>query len=87
MPARDVIIDRGTPMLLHPYLRYWVPEGHLVRFILDAVFHIVLSGPHANHRSNSDAQYPPATMLAQLISKYATARSADSKSSAAPTGA
>ena len=36
MALRLVNIDRDTPMLLPPGLREWVPEGHIVHFILDA---------------------------------------------------
>ena len=35
--ARFVTIDRDTPLLLPPNLRDWVPDDHLVHFILDAV--------------------------------------------------
>ena len=37
LPARFVIIDRDTPLLLPPNLRDWVPADHRVHFILDAV--------------------------------------------------
>lgn len=37
MPARYVIVDRETPLLLPPDLRDWVPADHLVHFIIDAV--------------------------------------------------
>jgi hypothetical protein len=36
MSARYVNIDRETPMLLPPDLRDWLPENHLVHFILEA---------------------------------------------------
>ena len=35
MPARFVSIDHDTPMLLPPDLRDWVPEDHLVHFIME----------------------------------------------------
>lgn len=35
MATRFVSIDRDTPLLLPPNLRDWVPEDHLVHFILD----------------------------------------------------
>jgi len=34
MPARFVNIDHDTPLLLPPDLRAWVPEDHLVHFIM-----------------------------------------------------
>ena len=46
MPARLVSIDRDTPMLLPPDLRDWVPEDHLVHFIIDAVALLILLPRH-----------------------------------------
>jgi hypothetical protein len=37
MGARFVSIDHDTPMLLPPDLRDWVPEDHLVHFIMEAL--------------------------------------------------
>jgi hypothetical protein len=37
MAEKFVNIDRDTPMLLPPDMRDWIPEGHLVHFILDVV--------------------------------------------------
>ena len=35
MGAKFVNIDRDTPMLLPPDLRDWLPEDHMVHFILE----------------------------------------------------
>jgi len=43
MPARFVNIDHDTPLLLPPDLRDWVPEDHLVHFIMEAVGMLDLS--------------------------------------------
>jgi transposase len=74
MPARFVNIDRQTPMFLPCDLRQWVPEGHIVHFILDAVEQIPTAHFHVNHRGTGSEQYPPAMMLALLIYCYATGR-------------
>lgn len=74
MPARFVNIDRQTPMFLPCDLRQWVPEGHIVHFILDAVEQIPTAHFHINHRGTGSEQYPPAMMLALLIYCYATGR-------------
>ncbi len=37
MAARFVNIDHDTPLLLPPDLRQWVPQKHLVHFVMDAV--------------------------------------------------
>ena len=44
MAARLVNVDRDTLLLLPPNMREWVPEGHLVHFILDAVGELDLLG-------------------------------------------
>lgn len=72
MPARFVTIDRDTPMLLPPDLRDWVPEDHLVHFIIDAVELLDLSAARVNERGTGSEQYPPSMMLGLLIYCYAT---------------
>ena len=74
MSARFVNLDRQTPMLLPCDLRDWVPAGHIVHFILDAVEQLPLTHFHINHRGTGSEQYPPAMMLALLIYSYATGR-------------
>jgi transposase len=72
MATRFVTIDRDTPLLLPPNLRDWVPEDHLVHFILDAVAALNLSQVKVNERGTGSAQYPPTMLLALLIYNYAT---------------
>ena len=48
MPARLVSIDHDTPMLLPPDLRDWVPEDHLVHFIMEAVGLLDVSAARIN---------------------------------------
>jgi transposase len=72
MPARFVTIDHDTPMLLPPDLRQWVPEDHLVHFIMEAVGLLDLSAARVNHRGTGSEQYPPSMMLGLLIYCYAT---------------
>jgi transposase len=74
MSTRFVLIDRDTPMLLPVDLRTWLPDGHLVHFILDAVNAVSLQGFKVNARGTGSAQYPPAMMLSLLIYCYATGR-------------
>lgn len=50
MATRFVNIDRDTPPLLPPDLRDWVPENHLVHFILDTVETLDLQGMRVNER-------------------------------------
>jgi transposase len=72
MAARFVNIDHDTPLLLPPDLRQWVPAGHLVHFVMDAVAELDLRLAQVNERGTGDAQYPPAMMLGLLIYSYAT---------------
>ncbi len=72
MAARPVNVDRDTLLLLPPNMRDWVPEGHLVHFILDAVGELDLSRAKINHRGSGSEQYPPSMMLGLLIYSYAT---------------
>ncbi len=74
MAARFVNLDRQTPMFLPCDLREWVPEDHIVHFILDAVEQIPTAQFHVNDRGTGSEQYPPAMMLALLIYCYATGR-------------
>lgn len=69
-----MIVDRDTPMLLAPDLRDWLPEGHLVHFIVEAVAALPLQGFRVNVRGTGSEQYPPSMMLSLLIYCYATGR-------------
>jgi transposase len=62
-----VNIDHDTPLLLPPALRDWVPEDHLVHFIMEAAGLLDLSTAHVNHRGTGSDQYPPGMMLGLLL--------------------
>ena len=72
MAARFVCVDHDTPLLMPPDLREWVPEGHLVHFIMEAVGLVDLREAKINERGTGSRQYPPALMLGLLIYSYAT---------------
>ncbi len=72
MGARFVCVDHDTPLLMPPDLREWVPEDHLVHFIMEAVGLIDLREAKINERGTGSRQYPPALMLGLLIYSYAT---------------
>ena len=59
MPARFVDLDRQTPMFLPYDLREWVPAGHIVHFILDAVEQLPITDFRVNERGSGSEQYPP----------------------------
>ena len=56
MPARFVSLDHDTPLLLSPDLRAWVPEDHLVPFIMEAVGLIEVSAARSHHRGTGSEQ-------------------------------
>jgi len=74
MAARLINLDRQTPMFLPCDLREWVPQEHIVHFILDAVEQIPTGHFQVNDRGTGSEQYPPTMMLALLIYCYATGR-------------
>jgi len=72
MAARFVSIDHDSPLLLPPDLRDWMPPGHMVHFIMDAVDALDLREARVNEAGTGSAQYPPSMMLGLLIYCYAT---------------
>src|SRR5687767_8438978 len=72
MAARFVNIDHDTPLLLPPDMRDWVPENHLVHFVMAAVAELDLSGVAVNERGTGSQQYPPGMLLGLLIYSCAT---------------
>ena len=66
--------DQDQLFLLPPSMRDWLPEGHLVWFILDAVDQLDLSSFLRRYRSDGwgRAAYPPKTMVALLFYAYCT---------------
>lgn len=74
MAAKFVNIDRSTRMLLPPDMRDWLPEDHLVHFIIETVESLDTGAFKTNVRGTGNAQYPPSMMLALLTYCYATGR-------------
>lgn len=72
MASKFVCVDHDTPLLLPPDLRDWLPPGHMVNFVMDAVDALDLSQARVNQRGTGSAQYPPSMMLGLLIYSYAT---------------
>lgn len=44
MSTKYVMIDRQTPMLLPVDMRDWLPEDHIVHFVLESVDGLNLDG-------------------------------------------
>jgi transposase len=73
MGARFIGCDREQVFLMPPSLRDWVPEGHLVWTVLDAVAELDLSALYANYRDDGRGRpaYEPSMMVALLLYAYA----------------
>jgi transposase len=73
MGARFIGCDRDQVFLMPPSLRDWVPEGHLVWTVLDAVGELDLSAIYADYRGDGRGRpaYEPSMMVALLLYAYA----------------
>jgi transposase len=73
MGARFIGCDREQVFLMPPSLRDWVPEGHLVWTVLDAVVELDLSSIYAVYRDDGRGRpaYEPSMMVALLLYAYA----------------
>jgi len=74
MSERFVNIDRETPMLFPVDMRDWLPEDHLVHFVIEAIEQIGVAGFNVNRRGSGSEQYPPEMMPALLVYSYVTGR-------------
>jgi transposase len=66
-------VERDQQFLLPPDMRAWLPDGHLVWFVLDAVAGLDLTGFRDGRRLGGAgrAAYDPAMLLSLLIYAYA----------------
>jgi transposase len=73
MGARFIGCDREQVFLMPPSLRDWVPEGHLVWTVLDAVGELDLSAIYADYRDDGRGRpaYEPSMMVGLLLYAYA----------------
>src|SRR5215216_3555348 len=82
MGARFIGVGREQVFLMPPSVRDWVPDGHLVWTVLDAVGELDLSAFYAAYRADGHGRpaYEPAMVVALLMSRTraGTARRAGS---------
>jgi len=73
MGARFIGVDREQVFLMPPSVRDWVPEGHLVWTVLDAVGELDRSAFYAAYRSDGHGRpaYEPSMMVGLLMYAYA----------------
>jgi transposase len=65
---------REQAFLLPPSLRDWLPEDHLVWFVIDSVGRMDLSGFYSAYRADGHgrAAYEPSMVVALVLYSYAT---------------
>jgi transposase len=73
MGAKFIGVDREQVFLMPPSVRDWVPEGHLVWTVLDAVGELDLSTFYGAYRADGHGRpaYEPSMMVALLLYAYA----------------
>src|SRR5215213_9444325 len=71
--ARFFGLDREQVFLMPPSVRGWVPEGHLVWTVLEAVGELELAAFYAEYRADGHGRpaYEPSMMVALLLYAYA----------------
>ena len=70
-----VQVDRQTPFLMPQDLRDWLPENHIVHFIIEAVEAVSPKVSfHLNKRGSGSKQFNPEMMMELLIYSYCTKR-------------
>jgi transposase len=69
-----VAVDRDQQFLLPPDMRSWLPERHLVWFVLEVVGRLDTSALHARHSNDGAGRraYDPDMLLALLVYAYCT---------------
>jgi transposase len=72
VPQRFVRAERDQQFLLPPDMREWLPEGHLVWLVVDAVGAMDLSRFRAQHRADGQGRpaFDPELMLTLLLYGY-----------------
>ena len=65
--------DRDQVLLLPPSLGEWLPEGHLARFVIEAVDQLDLSAIYGYYRQDGHGRpaHDPAMMVALVLYSYA----------------
>ena len=70
-----VQVDRQTPFLMPQDLKDWLPENHIIHFIIDAVEAVSANVSfHLNKRGSGSKQFNPEMMMELLIYSYCTKR-------------
>ena len=65
-------IDRDTGFLLPPSVDEWLPERHLVRFVVEVIAGLDLRSMTGSYRGSGEASYHPELLLGLIVYGYAT---------------
>ena len=71
--------NRGQLMILPPSIDDWISEGHLVRFLWEAVSQIDLSDFYLSYADEGRPPYDPAVMLSVLLYSYCNGKRSSRK--------
>ena len=61
-----------TGFLLPPSVDEWLPEKHLVRFVVEVIDGLDLRVMRGSYRGSGSASYPPSLLLGILVYGYAS---------------
>lgn len=71
--SRFIQYDRNNQQyLLPPSVDEWLPEGHLVRFVIEVIDQLDLSKLMRRYSGKGSATYHPVMILALLVYGYAS---------------
>ena len=70
--SRFIQYDRTQQYLLPPSVDEWLPEGHLARFVVEAIDQLDLSKLTGRYSGSGSAAYHPSMILALLVYGYAS---------------
>ena len=65
-------VDRDCGFLMPPSVDEWLPEEHLVRFVVDVIESLDLREMIGSYRGSGEASYHPTILLGLLVYGYAT---------------
>jgi transposase len=73
MPQNFIPVRRDQQFLMPPDMNEWLPEGHLVWFVIQAVEDMDLSAFYSRYREDGwgRAAFDPRMMVALLLYAYA----------------
>ena len=72
MAKNFILCDRDTLYFMPPSIQEWVPENHLVRFVIDIVEQLDVTDLEKQYSQRGGKAYPVKMMLALMFYGYIT---------------